>query len=325
MPAVVRFIQTAHHEGDDRVTYHQMPALRKAGYDVAWTEEACDYAICDTPKAVLKARKARAKTIIYDVTEWYPSKKNLRGKTWSKIPWAIAMTALNLVAGCVADRFIFGEEDKARPFRRLFPWKRYAYLPYYPSQAYICERETRSTQGTQGAHDAQSARDISKECHIFYAGPFTEEKGYNRVLEVLGKVKEMRPNVKFVAETINPAEKYLPLPEFCKELRKADIALDLRDRDAENRRCLPIKWFYYAASGVPSVYSDLDAIRKQIPNATEACCLVKTVEEAVKAILNWVDHPDMYEQARARGMELYKEKYNWEGIEENLLELIKDK
>lgn len=302
----IRFIQTAHREGDDRVTYHQMPTLRQAGYDVAWTEEKCDIAICDTPRAVLKAKRLGAKTIIYDVTEWYPSKKNLRDKGWTKPFWAVAMIILSWIAGCIADRFIFGERDKGKPFQRLFPWKKSVLLPYYPSREYIRERD---------------ARDISKVCRLFYAGPHTAEKGYPRVQEVLARCQQRCPETHFILDAINPATEYLPLPDFCQRVSEADIALDLRDRDRENRKCLPIKWFYYAAAGVPSVYSDLDAIRNQIPESNNASRLVRSTDEAVDAILEWVKSPELYHKNAQQARSAFEQHYHWEKIAERLLEI----
>lgn len=303
----VRFIQTAHHEGDDRVTYHQIPTLREAGYDVSWEHEACDYAICDTPKAVLEARRLGAKVILYDVTEWYPSKKNLRGRGWKKPFYAVAMVGMSLIAGCVADRFIFGEADKAKPFRILFPWKRHVFLPYYPKTEYIRRHQ---------------ARDLKQECRLFYAGPKTREKGYTRVCEVLKRCQALRPETNFVLDVIDSASGFLPLEAFCERVAQADIALDLRARDTENRRCLPIKWFYYAASGVPSIYTDLDALRKQVPEATSASALVSSTDEAVETILGWIDHRESYLGCQEAGHKAHEEKYNWDAISARLLQIL---
>lgn len=305
---IIRFIQTAHREGDDRVTYHQIPTLQAAGHDVSWAVEVCDVAICDTPKAVLRAKRAGARTIIYDVTEWYPSPARLNQYSWWKRPLlAIGMTILNLTAGLIADRFIFGERDKARPFRLLFPWKRHIDLPYYPSTDYIHPRQT---------------ADIQSVCRLLYAGPETTQKGYNRVLEVVRRCQEARPEMKFELRAITPRTGYLKLEDFCREIAKADIALDLRDKTKETNRCLPIKWFYYAASGVPSIYVNLRAIREQVPEFAQASTLVDTTDEAVAAILHYIDHPEVYKKASEAGIRLHQRQYNWEAIRSRLLEIV---
>ena len=76
---------------------------------------------------------------------------------------ALVLAIANLWAGWRTDAFIFGEEDKAKPFRVLYPKKRYINLPYYPDLQYISARTPRS---------------ITKECRLLYAGPLTAEKGW---------------------------------------------------------------------------------------------------------------------------------------------------
>ena len=111
-------LNTWHNSLDDRVFYHQAKSLSKFGYDVRiistkdnTTEEhdmisirsfyghqltrkdkinkivenlslfSPDKIICDSPIAVFasaKFRKTHPVKIIYDITEWYPSKIHLQ-------------------------------------------------------------------------------------------------------------------------------------------------------------------------------------------------------------------------------------------------------
>lgn len=300
----VLFLQLAHPETDDRVV-HQMNTLRKHGHVCAFARErsgddAADVIICDTPKAVLLNRGYRG-MVIYDVTEWYPSKKNLRPFRPLLRPIAAAyMCWLSLLAGIKTNRFIFGEEDKGKPFRCLLPWKKYVYLPYYPSQKLFA--------------DTEELREQNAPLRVLYAGPLTKEKGYFRALNVAKQAG--------VELTIVGPEQYMPLLDFCRYIQSFDIALDLRNRDAENRRCLPIKLFYYWAAGVVPIYSDLDAIRKHIPNADAAVCLVKSEQEAVAALTQLVHEPACLARYRRAGLQLHCDRYYWEAVEERLISII---
>lgn len=85
----VLFLQSTHWANDDRVWYHQAATLQENGIEIAvcGKDKFADFQIdnndanviiADTPQALWKARKSKAK-LVYDITEWYPSKKNLRG------------------------------------------------------------------------------------------------------------------------------------------------------------------------------------------------------------------------------------------------------
>ena len=192
----VLFLQSAHYANDDRVWYHQAAALQENGINVevlgkdqlatfrADTTDA-DVIIADTPRALWKARNSKTK-LIYDITEWYPSKKNLRVNPFLIIPKAILMCIASLWTGYRSDAFIFGEYYKSRPFRCLFPNKPYTYLPYYPDLKYI---------------SALPPRNITQCCKLLYAGPLTKEKGYFRVLEVINRVRALCPNTQIQLDT----------------------------------------------------------------------------------------------------------------------------
>lgn len=300
----VLFLQLAHPESDDRIM-HQMKTLRKYGHVCVFARErseddAADVIICDTPTAVLRNRGYEG-MVIYDVTEWYPSKKNLHLFHPFLRPFAaVAMCCLSLLAGIKTNRFIFGEKDKGKPFRCLFPWKKYVYLPYYPSKILFAEG------------DIQREQNLS--LRVLYAGPLTEEKGYFRAMHVAEQAG--------VELTVIGPEQYMPLTDFCRYIQNFDVALDLRDRDAENRRCLPIKLFYYWAAGVVPIYSDLDAIRKHIPDADNAVCLVKNEQETVAVLKQLSEQPSLLNQYRSAGLQLHREAYYWEAVEERLINII---
>lgn len=300
----VLFLQQVHPETDDRII-HQRTTLRQQGFTCSFArgrakDDAADVVICDTPKAVLR-NIGHPGTVIYDVTEWYPSKKNLRPFHPVLRPLAaVAMCCLSLLAGLRTDRFIFGEKDKGKPFRFLFPWKKYVYLPYYPSRRLFA--------------DVAEERDSQRPLRVLYAGPLTEEKGYFRALSATKHAG--------VELTVIGPDKYMPLADFCHFIQSFDVALDLRDRDPENRRCLPIKLFYYWAAGVVPIYSDLDAIRNHIPNAQDAMFLVRDEQEATDALKQLLSEPSLLYQYRRAGLQLHSDAYYWEAVEERLINII---
>ena len=308
----VLFLQTAHPENDDRIYYHQRVSLEKAGHKCAFADSVKEVkdipqvVICDTPKAIWETHKTFKKSIIvYDVTEWYPSKKNLRNiSRWLKpIKWC-ALVIASIYAGLVADAFIFGEYYKARPFRFLFPWKRHLHLSYYPSLNYI---------------QPTTPHDLSKEVRLFYAGPKTAEKGYERVQEVAKLCQKQMPDRRFVLTIVNG----LTFEDFCQEIAKHDIFLDLRDNDIENTHCLPIKLFYYMAAGRPVIYSDLKAIHRGVPEIVNDS-LVKPYDIAyiVNMVCNYVSHPEHNRQIGKRNRNLIEQKYNWEIQSDNFVQFI---
>lgn len=299
----VLFLQLVHSETDDRI-FHQMMTLRQHGHVCYYAHErkvddGADIIICDTPKAVLKNRGYRGR-VIYDVTEWYPSKKNLREYALLLRPLvAVAMVALNLLAACRADAFLFGEKDKARLLRSLFPRKTYAMLPYYPS--------LRLFEDVMTSNDEHPLR-------VLYAGPLTAEKGYDRAIQVAKTCG--------IELTVIGPKDYMPLAEFCRYIQNFDIAFDLRDRDAENRHCLPIKLFYYWAAGVVPIYSDLDAIRRHVPDAERAMYLVRNEDEAIAALQSLWNDWELRLRLRQQGRQFYEDRYHWEMVEERLVSVI---
>ena len=326
------FLQAAHTTTDERVLYHQARALQEEGhiveiYGIDSTPEfqpkPADIYIVDTPKALWRIRQTSAK-IVYDITEWYPSKKNLRNIRFGKITKAIILILANLWAGWRCSAFIFGEEDKARPFRIFFPHKKYIFLPYYPDLTYI--------------HPIP-AHDISKECHILYAVALTKEKGWNRVITTMENIAKQMPQTRFHLDIITKdhwkysqkhdnlfinQHPFMPFEQFCQQIVNYDLFLDLRDIDFENTRCLPIKLFYYLACSRPSIYSNLSAIRKGIPEIIQCTKLVNNHVEATEALADYIYDGSLYQAHCNNALHWAKDKYNWDKIKHHFTQLIHD-
>lgn len=364
------FIQTAHLPFDDRVFYHQKPALEQKGccVDIISTKSSeknephlhCfddfglskkqtiqkinqilsilspDVMICDNPISVFAAIKAKKiyknAQIIYDVTEWYPSKKNLFGLNFiQKFFKSIVLRLLNIYAGIKIDGFIFGEYYKSKFFRFIFPPKKFIYLPYYPDLKYIKQ------------HPEKTDFSIWR---LFYAGNLTKEKGINNVINVAIETAIENQDKKIILNIVGRKinEEYLfpetlpqnleiqlsdfiPFPQFCRSIGENDIFLDLRTDDCENTKCLPIKLFYYMGCGCPSIFSNLKAIPKDVPDFKNFCFLVKPndIKASVNIINAIISDKILYKQLCDNAIKSSTHTYNWEQIETKFTKFILEK
>lgn len=297
-----------------------------------------DTIICSEPLAVLSARKYSKKQsgkvrIIYDITEWYPSKKNLPVFI-SVFSWFyfLKLLSFNLWVTGFADSFIFGEWYKSRPYRLIFPRKPFIYISYFPDPVYI--------QGCQPV--------LKKEkLNLSYSGRISIEKGYGNFFKVLQKISELRPDLKIEVIIIgwyeNEKDKNECESLFCIKnsnisikkynrqdfknfidlIKDTDIFLDLRSTDFENQHCLPIKLFYYAHLGRPVIFSDLKAIRKEVD--IEKFGFLADPEDSdniVKILSDYLQNETRYYQHCRNACNLAMNEYNWQKIESLFLNFI---
>lgn len=359
------FLLTAHAADDERVWFHQARSLQNAGGQVfvvapksnsasapnilfyesekykrvglmrhlasVLTDLQPDVVIGDTPMALRSAQIYRrnnktACRILYDVTEWYPSKKNLRWLSGvEKTVKFMAMLLFNCFVNCRTDGFVFGEKDKAVPFRRLFPRKSFVNTTYYPDLHYV---------------KMFPPRELSHDLRLFYSGNLTEEKGFPNVLKAAVWIARFNPDVSvalnvFSPDTLDPEPSlpvnlklnitpYQPFERFCQLAAENDIFFDLRGTDAENQRCLPIKLFYFMAMGRPVIYSDLKAIIKGCPEIGQFGHLVNpyNTEPIVDVVNAYIKNGGLYQKHCAMARQLAEEKYNWQAIETDFVRFI---
>lgn len=235
-----------------------------------------DVVICSEPIPIIGAHQQRKKNksskyrILYDVTEFYPSKKNLQGyKGLKRLVRTIAMVQLNKKAAASVDGFIFGEYFKSLFYKAHFKRKESFYLPYYQDLSYFPQYQL-----------------PPHEFVIGYSGKFSEEKGIFRFAEVLNQFSQRHNSenwkvvlIGWFADKQTEEEFYIRTKDFqielkesmsfetyCKSLSEFSVFMDLRDTDAENNLCVPIKLFTYASVGRPVIYSALQAIETAYPN-----------------------------------------------------------
>lgn len=295
-----------------------------------------DLIICSEPLPVYcakkYARKNRAK-VLYDITEWYPSRKHftkIKGYKRRLRYWKLLL--FNLYVGFAADGFLFGEVCKRLPFRILFPFKKQMLLPYYPHKDYIKYK--------QKVFDPANIT-------FCYAGKISEEKGTANFLHAIAFFRQCYPQIGVKVKIIGISEsreEYLKfehtrsflnvgelqminpvdLPSFSEALADVDICFDLRKDDLENQMSLPIKIFYYAASGKPVVYSKLWAIRQSVEwNKFGHLVNPKDCKQITNCIVSYINNPSLYDQHSRNGRELFAAKYNWELLERNFVAFVR--
>jgi glycosyltransferase involved in cell wall biosynthesis len=297
-----------------------------------------DVIICSEPLTLLAAKRYSKRLsekirIIYDVTEWYPSKKNLRAyKNFIRWFYLIRLLLFNVYTASYADSFIFGEWYKSRPFRLLFPRKRFIFISYYPDLKYIPATEPNLRKG---------------KLRLCFSGKISLEKGYGNFIAVIQKLfeheKDIELEVKIIGWYENENDKTecrhlltrsdqnisvelfdrQDFEKFIELIKDTDIFLDLRYNDFENQHCLPIKLFYYAALGRPVIFSDTRAIRKEV-EIEKFGFLVNPVnhESIAKIILGYLNDEDLYYQHCINALNLAGNYYNWDKIKPQFIKFI---
>jgi len=294
-----------------------------------------DSIICSEPLAVIAAgkyKKQNQASVIYDVTEWYPSFRMLEPYSFlMKFVHAIKFFLIQLYAGFLSTDFIFGEETKKFPLAYFFPFKKNIILPYYPDEKYIFENIKMLEPN---------------KINLCYTGVFSEEKGVGNFFAAVDALEKKRPELKIGITLIGGSRKKkdeiyfsellkkynkenikiskpISFEEFTKSYADADICFDLREINIENHHCLPIKIFYYAASGKPVIYTDLKATR-QFVEVLKFGFLVdpQDSQQISNHIEKYLDDPKLYDNHAHNARSLYEEKYNWNVIKDSFVDFV---
>ena len=298
-----------------------------------------DVIICSEPLTVFAAFRYRKKInkkpkLVYDITEWYPSKKNFDNECLlKKIFKFVALLMFGGLASFYADAFIFGEHYKAKPYRIFFPRKKYIYLGYYPDLSYVDYKEP-----------------VLKNDHLrlSYSGKLSHEKGFGNFLDVIEELSSKRKglsiDVQIVGWYVDKEEQLffeniikslpknihvsfsqiLPFRAYIRAISSTDIFMDLRTNDFENQHCLPIKLFYFAALKRPVIYTDLKAIRKEVEiNKFGFLVQQDDIEKIVDIIVGYIENKALYLKHCSNARMLVEKKYNWAMIKDEFIMFLK--
>ena len=302
------------------------------------TEFDPEIIICSEPLAVIAANKYRKSEklkvkIIYDITEWYPSKKNLLGTSGIKrITTILKLSVFNLFASGFVNGFIFGERYKKFPYKLLFPFKKSIQITYFTDLKYI----------------SYTVPTPHNYICLGYTGKISAEKGIFNFINSIKILNHLKPELLVKLKIIGwfqdktEEEKIInqikglnvvsidilelqKFEEFSKAIQDVDIFFDLRYTDFENQHCLPIKLFYYAACGRPVIYSNLKAIRKEVDISSFGHLVEpENSNEIAKIIANYAENNDYYMTHCFNARNLAETKYNWSIIEPSFLNFINE-
>lgn len=298
-----------------------------------------DTIICLEPITIIAAKKYSKKYknihIIYDITEWYPSKSMLENHKFFKRHLYFSLYFLIFIYSCfLADGFIYGEYYKGLLPKKLFPKKKNIQISYYPKNEYIQSKK-------MNIH-----KDLLRLC---YTGTLSDGKGLMNFLAVLKQLiysnNELNIYVKLIGE-FNPLlekEKFLKsineldgrihisfydfqeLTKYIKLINDTDVFLDLRSIDFVYSHSLPIKLFYFMALQRPVIYSDLKAIRKEIETKDFGYLVnPKDSKKIADLINNYQNNQTLYRSHCSKARNLFELKYNWEILEEKFIDFVED-
>lgn len=283
-----------------------------------------------------KTNAGKKVKLIYDITEWHPSQTQLRKyPNFLKRCWqGLVLACFNLFSAMLANAFVYGEMAKRFPYRFLFPFKKSTVVGYYPENELFVQ-------------NMFVPKSESDEWVLGYTGIVNEERGMFRFLEAVHFFSKTHPSVRLrllmvvwfekeafktqfetklaalknVKVTLYPK---LPLLEFCEKIGEMDICFDLRKANWENNNSLPIKIFYYMASGKPVIYTRLKAIVNEVPQISEFGHLVdaSNSQEVSEAIAKYVFQPQVYKRHCEQAKSFYNSRYNWKLISPNLLRFV---
>ncbi len=370
----ILFLTTAHRFDDDRIFYHQAKELLSHGFQVKICSlcsdfvgdkdgveiesyniidqssetktkkflEVCnqfqpDCVIASEPLAVISAgkfRKSKKISLIYDITEWYPSMRMVAPYSKLSRPFhALKFFLIQLYAGFQSTHFIFGEETKKFPLAYFFPFKKKITLPYFPDESYIFQNIKKLESG---------------KISLVYTGMISKEKGIENFFNAIDVLRRNRPNldinILIVGSTRKDSDedyfqellrkfnfknlsfrKPVSFEKFTESFADADVCFDLREINYENHHCLPIKIFYYAATGKPVIYSDLKATRNEV-DVEKFGYLVNPEDSATisKHIENYIDNPELYHQHANFARAEFEKKHNWNLIRNSFVNFVKN-
>ena len=370
----ILFLTTAHNYNDDRIFFHQAQELLTKGFDVKicslYSEfegvidgieiesfnllkgssavkitklyEFCnsyepDCIICSEPITVIAAGKYRKKksvSIVYDITEWYPSMSMLQDyNVLLKFIQGIKFLVIQLFAGFLSTHFIFGEETKKFPLAYFFPFKEKLILPYYPDEKFIHENRKELTEN---------------EITLCYTGAISKDKGVGNFFEAIDRLQkrnsDLKINILIVGSPRTKSDdlyfsnllsqysfdniairKPSSFEKFTDTFADADICFDLREFNFENHHSLPIKLFYYMGAGKPVIYSDLKGIRKHLDSFDFGFLVNPQSSEAIaEHIEKYLKSPELYQRHAENAVKEFQEKYSWKIIKKSFVNFIQN-
>lgn len=297
-----------------------------------------DVIICAEILPILAAHKYKKELnqickIIYDVTEWYPE------SYFTKLPFYIyyllypVLYVFQYFTIQKVDAIIFGEERKIKRFNLLAPTKKKKLISYYPVLKYF----NYSPPSFNG-----------NELTICFTGLLKEDRGIFRFINAARLIAEHYPSMKLHIKLIGKfpdeltKEKVIskikgisnceikiidwqPYYKISELLKDVDICFDLREYNFIHNNSLPIKLFEFMACGKPVIYSNIPAIKDLFKDDLFGYFInPNNQNEVFEKMNNYINDKNILERHSKKGRELAEKFYNWENIEKDLIDFIKE-
>ena len=297
-----------------------------------------DVVICAEILPILAAYKYKKELnkickIIYDLTEWYP--ESYKSKLPAPVYYALypLLYFFQYYSIQKVDGIIYGEERKIKRFNFIAPTKKKILISYYPLLKYF---------------DYSCPPFDEKELTVCFTGLLKEDRGISRFINIAEKISDAYPDinlkVKLIGRFTKPELKdkilkkimlkencrlevvdWLPYYEISNSLKDVDICFDLRENNFIYNNSLPIKLFEYMACGKPVVYSDIPAIKDLLQDDEIGYFVNPNDEiEIIEKVGRYINDKTTLERHSQKGRELVEQFYNWEMIEKNLINFIKE-
>ena len=182
-----------------------------------------------------------------------------------------------------------------------------------------------------------------KEVQLIYVGQLEIDRGFFTMLSILKEINQsysctltligkflpfsLEKELFRFASKHNLLDKidyqgYLSHDDTVKKLINADIGLCLLKGKERYEWSEPIKYFEYAAAGLPVVMSDIPSHRLLIEkNKNGILVSGESPSEGKKVIKCMIEKPKEALKMAERGVEAFHKEYNWEAVEPRLFEL----
>ena len=294
-----------------------------------------DLIICSEMLPVFAALKFKGQNkrtkITLDVTEWFPENVAFKFKglkRWIKylqlfLPYIYTLQKI--------DHLIIGEETKNKRYDLLAGTKPKTIIGYYPVLKYFNFKKP----------------DLLKDEIVFgFAGVITLERGVENLLNVSISIANKYPDKNFKlllfgrftyeneehyfnqkTPTLNNLKvefaNWTDYNKMSSVIKRMDLCFDLRRKNFIYNNSLPIKIFEYMASGKPFIYSNINAIKKELDYEKYGCLVDPENEvEIIKVIESYLNNPDQAIQHSINARQLIEENKNWENESKKLIELV---
>lgn len=283
--------------------------------------------------------------VIFDCHEYFPEKKNYQFGRKYRFLGELAQKTMELLFDHFvykgADKIVAVNEHMASRLRKRTGRPVFV-VPNYPLRSFMEQ---------QNKEDSRLPNEVTEGTLLLPANTLIYIGGLNRQRNIVAKVKalallrqeygvdvnlaiygngspEYLNEIKDTARSLSVLDYvilgYVPEKDIPLLLKQAKVGLFLlSDADISHAWGEPIKFFEYAAAGLPVVFSDLPAKSKLIEKFKNGYVVdPEDIDAVASCCYKLLTDVDLATKMGTNGKRLFESKYNWEAIEPVLLRVI---